>query len=369
MVVQGKVTRVQSTTFAQFRQSAKQEKIRLDDEDEYPVNSVINIRRVSTRGEANSPASTGNAGETSPSPPQRRRKRRVQQELDSPNPENGTQERDDDWNSSSDSSEIEPIRVSSPVVPLAGITQPGTTPNSPNRSTWSGGSMRVVEAATKEHRDHNQLVAKVQSLKEKIEKTDVRTEDGKQEFREAWRQVASPAYMYSPTIPLWSLATLVKTIAPFNHKMNSVVNAMVVESTLVPGIFEFKAHIDTVDSVYAGSFKKRLCNDIYEEVTGTQGGECEKDERRKLWKKIRATGDQTLLREYMEQVTEDLEEEVAFTKKKRYERAVSSTTAKIGWESHPEIIRGQGSEVKSKQIQRRDHKDVQQRTDNTQDSS
>ena len=42
----------------------------------------------------------------------------------------------------------------------------------------------------------------------------------------------------------------------------------------------------------------------------------------------------------MEQVTKDLEEEASFTNKKRYERAVSSIIAKIGWESHPEIMRG-----------------------------
>ena len=88
---------------------------------------------------------------------------------------------------------------------------------------------------------------------------------------------------------------------------------MVIESDLYPGIYEFREHIDTEDSEEKGSFKKRLCNDIYEEVTGTQWGECEKDERRRLWKKVRAAGDQTLLREYMDQVTEDLEEEAAFT--------------------------------------------------------
>ena len=92
--------------------------------------------------------------------------------------------------------------MSSPAVPLVEQGQPGSTPNSPNKSTWSGGSTRVSEATAKEIEKHSQLVSKAHHLKEKIEKADVRTEDGKKEFREVWRQVASPAYMYGPTIPL-----------------------------------------------------------------------------------------------------------------------------------------------------------------------
>ena len=335
MLVQGKVTRMPSTTLLQFKQSAKQETIRLGD-DEYQVNSVISIKHVSTRGEAeaNSPASTRNAGETSPSPPQRQKKPRVQQEFESPSPRNNTQG-ENDRSSDSDSSEIEPIQVSSPAVPL-----PEATPSSPNKSTWSGGSARVGEATQKEIKEHGQLVLKVQNLRGKIEKADVRTENGKKEFREVWRQVASPAYMYSPTIPLWSLATLLRTIAPFSHKMNSVVNKMVYESKKNPGMYEFKEHIDTEDSENEGSFKKRLCNEIYALITGTPWEECEKDEQRNLWKRIRSTGDQALLQEYMEQVQEDLEEEAAFTNKKRYEKAVSSTITRIGWESHPDVMQG-----------------------------
>jgi ribosomal protein L25 (general stress protein Ctc) len=100
--------------------------------------------------------------------------------------------------------------------------------------------MKVEQATLKEHKDHNTLVAKSQALKDKINKADVRTEGGKAEFREVWRQVASPAFMYSPTTPLWSLATLLKTIAPLSHKMNSVVNKLVQQNKMSPGIYEFK---------------------------------------------------------------------------------------------------------------------------------
>ena len=79
--------------------------------------------------------------------------------------------------------------------------------------------MKVEEATLKEHKDHNTLVANSQALKDKVEKADVRTEQGKTEFREVWRQVTPPAFVYSPTTPLWSLATLLKTIAPLGHNM------------------------------------------------------------------------------------------------------------------------------------------------------
>ena len=68
------------------------------------------------------------------------------------------------------------------------------------------------------------MVSKAQHLKIAIEKANMRTEDGRREFRETWRQVASPAYMYGPAIPLWSLASLLKTIVSLQHKMNVVVD-------------------------------------------------------------------------------------------------------------------------------------------------
>ena len=110
------------------------------------------------------------------------------------------QESDDDSDSSE---EIESIPVSEPAVPLE-QPKPKATPDSPNRSTWSNSSMKVEQATLKEHKDHNALIAKGQVLKDKINKADVRTERGKAEFREVWRQVASPAFVYSPTTPLWS---------------------------------------------------------------------------------------------------------------------------------------------------------------------
>jgi hypothetical protein len=87
-------------------------------------------------------------------------------------------------------------------------------------------------ATIKEVEKHSALVSKAQHLRIAIEKADVRTGDGRKEFRETWRQVASPAYMYGPAIPLWSLATLLKTIAPSGHKMNSVVDKMVEDRPL-----------------------------------------------------------------------------------------------------------------------------------------
>ena len=121
--------------------------------------------------------------------------------------------------------------------------------------------------------------------------------------------------------------------------MNSVVNKMVAENKQNPGMYEFRAHVDTEDSE-EGSFKKRLCNDIYRQMIGIPWEEGEKEERRNLWKNLRVTGDRTLLKEHMEQVTEDLVEEAAFTSKRRFEKAVSSTISRIGWSTHSGIMQG-----------------------------
>ena len=101
----------------------------------------------------------------------------------------------------------------------------------------------MASATSKELEKHNALVAKAQHLKIAIEKADVRTKDGRQEFRETWRQVASPAYMYGPTIPLWSLATLLKTIAPLGHKMSSVVDEPVEENNQTRACSSFEQEL------------------------------------------------------------------------------------------------------------------------------
>jgi len=145
--------------------------------------------------------------------------------------------------------------------------------------------------------------------------------------------------MYGPAIPLWSLATLLKTLAPSGHKMNSVVDKKVEENKQYPGMYAFRAEVDTEDSEQE-SFKRRLCNEIFTLVTGTPWDDMVKVERRDLWKEVRSTGDQALLQSHMEQVTEDLLEQAAFNDRKRFEIAVSSTIARIGWESHPNIIQG-----------------------------
>ena len=145
-------------------------------------------------------------------------------------------------------------------------------------------------ATIKEVEKHSALVSKAQHLRIAIEKADVRTEDGRKEFRETWRQVASPAYMYGPAIPLWSLATLLKTIAPSGHKMNSVVDKMVEEDNQFPGMYAFRTDVDTEDSEQE-SFKKRLCNEIFLLVTGAPWDDMVKVEKRSLWKEVRSTGD------------------------------------------------------------------------------
>ena len=139
----------------------------------------------------------------------------------------------------------------------------------------------MATATNKELEKHNALVSRAQQLKISIEKADMRTEDGKREFCETWRQVASPAYMYGPSIPLWSLASLLKAIAPFQHKMNSVVDKIVKEDDQNPGMYEFRAHVDTEGSE-KGSFKKQLCNKIYKEMTGTSWEDTVKVEKRNL---------------------------------------------------------------------------------------
>ena len=139
----------------------------------------------------------------------------------------------------------------------------------------------MATATAKELDKHNALVQRAQQLKVQIEKADMRTEDGKREFRETWRQVASPAYMYGPSIPLWSLASLLKAICPVQHKMNSVVDKIVKEDDQNPGMYEFR---DTEGSE-KGSFKKQLCNKIYKEMTGTSWEDMVKVEKRNLWKR------------------------------------------------------------------------------------
>ena len=187
----------------------------------------------------------------------------------------------------------------------------------------------MASASTKESANHNALVSKAQHLKIAIENADVRTEDGKKEFREVWKQVASPAYMYGPTIPLRSLATLLKAITPLCHKMISALDTVVEEDNQNPGMYEFRANVNTGDSE-RGSFKKWLCNLIYEQMTRAQWEDMAKVEKRNLWKEIRLTRDQTLLKRHMEQVKEDLLEQAAFGDRKRFEQVVSSTISKVG---------------------------------------
>ena len=126
-------------------------------------------------------------------------------------------------------------------------------------------------------------------------------------------------------------------IRPQNE--DSVVDKKVEENKQYPGMYAFRAEVDTEDSEQE-SFKKRLCNEIFSLVTGTPWDDMVKVEKRDLWKEVRSTGDQTLLQSHMEQVTEDLLEQAAFNDRKRFEIAVSSTIARIGWESHPSIIQG-----------------------------
>jgi hypothetical protein len=282
--------------------------------------------------------STKNTGKTAPSTPRRQEKQRRRQEANSPSFQNDTRfqnnAREEGSYSDSDSSDMEPIPIPPPAVPMG---QPGSTPNSPTKSTWSGGSMTMASATSKELEKNNALVAKAHHLKISIEKADVRTEDGRQEFRETWRQVASPVYMYGPTIPLWSLATMLKTIAPLGHKMSSVVDELVEENNQNPGMFEFRAGVDTEGSEQ-GSFKKRICNLVYEEMTGAPWEDMVKVHKINLWKKVRLTGDQSLLREHLEQVAKDLREQAAFSDRKRFEQAVSSTISRVGWETHTSIM-------------------------------
>ena len=156
--------RIPNKTLSQFRQKIVHEVITLDDY-EYQVITVISIKQTSTnsggqqRGsrdkgaeaegrisdrkggvkEANSPASTTTAGGTAPSIPMRQNKQRRRQEVESPCFRDDTREYG--LYSDTDSSDIEPIPMSSPAVPLA---QPGSTPNSPKKSTWSGGSTTMA---------------------------------------------------------------------------------------------------------------------------------------------------------------------------------------------------------------------------------
>ena len=391
-LVQGTVTKIPDKVLTGFRQKTAQEVIAIDD-NEYQVNALISIQQTPGNGEwgetdspgresapatpgkqkkqrrkeksqgADSPSFRNGARErgsysdpdssdmeaihssrrhdrlSPPAVPKRQRwqgRKEKSQEVDSPSFQNGTREYGSYSDSDSSDGELihpscNPIRMSPPAVPM---TQPGSTPSSPNKSTWSGGSMTMATATAKELDKHNALVQRAQQLKVQIEKADMRTEDGKREFRETWRQVASPAYMYGPSIPLWSLASLLKAICPVQHKMNSVVDKIVKEDDQNPGMYEFR---DTEGSG-KGSFKKQLCNKIYKEMTGTSWEDMVKVEKRNLWKKVRSTGDSSLLREYMEQTTEDLMEQAAFTDRKRFEQAVTSTVRQIGWETHSSVI-------------------------------
>jgi hypothetical protein len=339
-LVQGTVTGIPSKRLTSFRQKTVHEVITIDD-NEYQVSALLSIQQTPRNGEreeANSPGSARNTRESTPSKPRKQKKQRGKEgsrEFDSPSFRNETHGYGSC--SDSDSSEVEliqPIDMSPPAVPMP---QTRSMPNSPNKSTWSSGSTTMATATNKEVEKHSALVTKAQHLKTSIEKADMRTEDGRRAFREAWRQVASPAYMYGPAIPLWSLASLLKAIAPLQHKMNSVVDKTVKEDDKNPGMYEFRAHVDTEDSE-KGSFKKRLCNMIYKEMTGTPWEDTVKVEKRGLWRKVRLTGDISLLKEYMEQVTEDLMEQAAFIDRKRFEQAVTATVGKIGWETHSSVI-------------------------------
>jgi hypothetical protein len=242
-LVQGTVTRIPSKILTGFRQKTVQEVIAIDD-NEYQVNALNSIQqtpRNGEKGETNSPGSTKNTRESAPATPRTQRKQRRKgksQEVDSPSFRNGTREYGSYSDSDSSDGELihpscQPIRMSPPAVPM---TQPGSTPNSPNKSTWSGGSITMATATNKELEKHNALVSRAQQLKISSKKADMRTEDGKREFCETWRQGASPAYMYGPSIPLWSWASLLKAIAPFQHKMNSVVDKIVKEDDQNPGM-------------------------------------------------------------------------------------------------------------------------------------
>ena len=73
-------------------------------------------------------------------------------------------------------------------------------------------------------------------------------------------------------------------------------------------------------------------------MTGAPWEDMVKVEKRNLWKKVRLTGDQSLLREHLEQVAKDLREQAAFSDRKRFEQAVCSTISRVGWETHTPII-------------------------------
>ena len=146
-VVQGTVTGIPSKTLSQFRQKIGYEVITLND-NEYQVNRVISItidtKKTPTNGkirngeaeETNSPMSTKNTGKTVPSTPRRQEKQRRRQEANSPSFQNDTRfqnnAREEGSYSDSDSSDMEPIPMSPPAVPMG---QPGSTPNSPTKST------------------------------------------------------------------------------------------------------------------------------------------------------------------------------------------------------------------------------------------
>ena len=68
--------------------------------------------------------------------------------------------------------------------------------------------------------------------------------------------------------------------------MNSAVDKMVEEDNQNPGMYEFRADVDTQDSEQ-GNFKKRLCNLNYKQITRAPWEGTMKVEKRNMWKEIR----------------------------------------------------------------------------------
>ena len=186
-------------------------------------------------------------------------------------------------------------------------------------------------------KSHARLMKKTRELKIKdnLKKVDPRTEKGKLEFKEIWKQVASQDLMYDTTQAPWALASMLQSIGSEGQLLLEVVAEKVEEDPQVEGCFRFIKEMDTSTA----GWRKKLCTFIYHAVTDLVWEDRGKESNRKLWKAIRENGEVRLLKIYLKQVKADLLEEAAFNDTKRYQKAVTDVCKELGWETHPDIIK------------------------------
>ena len=186
-------------------------------------------------------------------------------------------------------------------------------------------------------KSYSRLMRKARELKikERLKAIDPRTEEGKIEFKDIWKQVASQDLMYDTTQAPWALASMLQSIGSEGQLLLEVVAEKVEEDSQVEGCFRFIKEMDTTTA----GWRKEICIFIYHAVTDLVWEDRGKESNRKLWKAIRENGEGRLLKIYLKQVKTDFLEEAAFSNQKKYQKAVTDVCKELGWETHPDVMK------------------------------